>query len=323
MPSRNVMLSGRYPHNNRVEGFYQVANIGYPVMVDLMKRRRLLHRHPAQGRPLHAVSPVPAGTSCSTRRPDGTRRTRRTPASYGASTQQGIAAAREAGKPFCLNINVADPHKPFYAEGSAARRRRPERAVARLHARRSAGARASCSTTRWSARSWRTTTPRSAAPTTASAASSRRSTESGEAERTVVVFLSDHGMPLPFAKTQLYHHSTPHAADRPLARRDEGRRGRRAAHGLGRRLPADAARHRRHRASRGARRPQRSLPLLRGEQQDGRDMVVKEYNENAGGHRNPMRAVQTQRLPLHLQPLVQRQPRDGAPPRTARRPIAA
>ena len=32
--------------------------------------------------------------------------------------------------------------------------------------------------------------------------------ESGQADRTLVMFLSDHGMPLPFAKTQLYHHST-------------------------------------------------------------------------------------------------------------------
>src|SRR6185369_15570688 len=32
--------------------------------------------------------------------------------------------------------------------------------------------------------------------------------ESGEDERTAIIFLSDHGMPLPFAKTQLYYHST-------------------------------------------------------------------------------------------------------------------
>src|SRR5687768_7687718 len=30
MPSRNAMLSGRYPHNNRVEGFYQVRDTNYP-----------------------------------------------------------------------------------------------------------------------------------------------------------------------------------------------------------------------------------------------------------------------------------------------------
>jgi len=37
MPSRNVMLSGRYPHNNGVEGFYQVRNPDYPVLADLMR----------------------------------------------------------------------------------------------------------------------------------------------------------------------------------------------------------------------------------------------------------------------------------------------
>src|SRR5258706_7805451 len=37
MPSRNVMFSGRYPHNNGVEGFYEVKNPGYPVLADLMK----------------------------------------------------------------------------------------------------------------------------------------------------------------------------------------------------------------------------------------------------------------------------------------------
>ena len=31
---------------------------------------------------------------------------------------------------------------------------------------------------------------------------------SGEDENTIIIFLSDHGMPLPFAKTQLYHHSS-------------------------------------------------------------------------------------------------------------------
>jgi N-sulfoglucosamine sulfohydrolase len=36
--------------------------------------------------------------------------------------------------------------------------------------------------------------------------------------------------------------------------------------------------------------------LLRGETQDGRDFIIKEYNENAGGSRDPMRAVQTKEL---------------------------
>jgi len=35
------------------------------------------------------------------------------------------------------------------------------------------------------------------------------------------------------------------------------------------------------------------LPLLQGKNQDGRDMVFTHHNENSGGHRNSMRAVQT------------------------------
>ena len=37
MPGRNVMFSGLISHNNKVEGFYQVKNPGWPHMVDLMK----------------------------------------------------------------------------------------------------------------------------------------------------------------------------------------------------------------------------------------------------------------------------------------------
>ena len=37
------------------------------------------------------------------------------------------------------------------------------------------------------------------------------------------------------------------------------------------------------------------LPLIRGKTQTGRDRIIKEYNENAGASRDPMRAVQTKR----------------------------
>src|SRR5688572_27047694 len=37
MPSRNVMFSGRYSHNNKVEGFYHVKKPDYPVLADLMR----------------------------------------------------------------------------------------------------------------------------------------------------------------------------------------------------------------------------------------------------------------------------------------------
>ena len=39
MPSRNVMWSGRYPHNNRIQGFRAMSknDKDYPVLGDIMK----------------------------------------------------------------------------------------------------------------------------------------------------------------------------------------------------------------------------------------------------------------------------------------------
>ena len=38
------------------------------------------------------------------------------------------------------------------------------------------------------------------------------------------------------------------------------------------------------------------VPILKGETQEGRDFVIKEYNENAGAGRHPMRSIQTRRF---------------------------
>ena len=294
MPSRNVMWSGRYPHNNRVEGFYQVRDPGYPVLADLMKeagyftgiRHKVSHSTP--------YSPYNWDVVLD-RRSDGVAIHQKDPASYGESTEQGIRAAKAAGKPFCLVINVADPHKPFYAEG------RDGSTVEDPH------------------RPSRVFTPEEVPipgflfddPVVRKElahyySSVRRADDgvghvlaalkaSGEQDRTVVMFLADHGMPLPFAKTQLYHHST----HTPLVIRWPG-------------VTKAGAVDERHMVSAvdflptllditGIKHPAgldgRSFaPLLKGENQSDREMVVKEYNENAGGSRDPMRAIQTKKF---------------------------
>ena len=116
--------------------------------------------------------------------------------------------------------------------------------------------------------------------------------KSGEWGNTMIVFLSDHGMPLPFAKTQLYHHST----RTPLMVRIPG-------------VTKAGVLDKRHMVSildllptvldaLGVKKPARLdgrsfYPVLAGKKQDKRNFVFKEYNENAGGSRDPMRAIQS------------------------------
>ena len=101
-------------------------------------------------------------------------------------------------------------------------------------------------------------------------------------------------MPLPFAKTQLYHHSThtPWMVRLPGVTRAgvvDGKHMISAVDMLPTLLDIVDAKY-------PARLDGRSfLPLIRGKTQIGRDHVFKEYNENAGASRDPMRAVQTKR----------------------------
>jgi N-sulfoglucosamine sulfohydrolase len=118
---------------------------------------------------------------------------------------------------------------------------------------------------------------------------------SGEADNTFLMFLSDHGMPLPFAKTQLYHHST----HTPLIVRWPG-------------VTKPGTVDEQHMVSAvdflptlldvvGMAHPEGMdgrtfASLLKGDEQEDRQFVIKEYNENAGASRDPMRAVQTKQL---------------------------
>ncbi len=288
MPSRNVMWSGRYPHNNRVEGFYQIQDPDYPHLSDLMKAAG--HFTGIRGKVSHSTPyhPYPAWDIVLDTNPDGSKAHNKDPQSYYLSTQTGIAKAKQAGKPFCLNLNISDPHKPFYAEGGKPDPHVPSRVftadevpvpgflfddpqVRRELAEYYSSVRRAddCFGEIW-----------------------RALEEAGATDNTVIFFLSDHGMPLPFAKTQLYFHST----RTPLMIRWPG-------------VTKPGAIDDEHLVSAvdllptlldilGLPHPEgmdgRSFaPALRGEKLPDRDYIVAEYNENAGGDRSPMRAIIT------------------------------
>jgi hypothetical protein len=157
-PSRNVMWSGLYPHNTGVEGFYQVRDAKHLHLADLMKKagyytgifHKVSHSTP--------YSPYPAWDADLTDNPAGGKRDTKAAKSYSAAAAQGIKAARDGGKPFCLVLNVADPHKPFYAEGRGGQTVPDANVPSRCSSRRRCRFRVSYSTIRWCARSSRITT---------------------------------------------------------------------------------------------------------------------------------------------------------------------
>ena len=288
MPCRNVMFSGLHSHNNKVEGFYQVKNPGWPHLVDLMKaggyftgiRGKVSHSSPYQPFAWDAILDV---------LPDGTKAHIKDVPSYGAATTAGIAQAKAAKKPFCLVVNISDPHKPFWKGPNDPHK--PSR-IYTADEVPIPGFLFDDPQVREELALYYTSVRRA---DDAVGAVLKALETSGEAKNTVVMFMSDHGMPLPFAKTQLYHHST----RTPWMVRWPG-------------VTRPGSVDKQHMISvvdflptvldiTGIKHPKRLdgrsyLPLLKGDTQSDREHVIKEYNENSGRSRDPMRAIQTKRF---------------------------
>ncbi|MSU49779.1 MAG: heparan N-sulfatase [Opitutus sp.] len=288
MPTRNVIASGRYPHNNRVEGFYEIKNPGYQTLSDFMKaggyftgiRGKVAHSTP--------YTPYPGWDVVLDTLPDRTQAHTKNVASYYTSAQHGMALAKKAGKPFFLNINISDPHKPFWNENGKPEENKPSRIFSAAEV---------------PVPGFLPDDPAIRGELALYYSSVRRGDdclgevlralqESGEDARTAIVFLSDHGMPLPWAKTQLYFHSTrtPWMFRWPGVTKAGTVDDRHLVSFVdllptlldivG--LPQPSGLDGRSFAS-----------VLRGGRQEGRDYVVTEYNENSGGNRHPMRSIMT------------------------------
>lgn len=290
MPSRNVMWSGKYPHNSRVEGFNQITKESkdYPVLGDLMKdagyftgiRHKVSHSTP--------YSPFPWDLIIGDERHDDAKN----PASWGKAMTAGIEAAKKAEKPFCLLLNIADPHKPFYAEGKKGETIPDKNVPSRVFTPEEVpvpGFLPDDPVVRKELSHYYSSVRRADDGVGAILAALKAS---GEEENTIILFLSDHGMPLPFAKTQLYHHSTRTplmvrwpGVTKPGSVDDE--------HMISTVDLLPTILDMLQIASPGGFDGTSFAGVLKGEKQPTRTMVFKEHNENAGGQNTPMRAVQT------------------------------
>ena len=292
-PSRGAWMTGRYPHNSGVEGF-QKAPKRIPALYTVLKKNgyhvgmlgKVGHSTPVmpfQFDMVHDWDKLAMG---------------RDPKKYARYFREFLAAAKADDKPFFMMANSHDPHRPF--SGSDQEKGKFK------------------STFKTLAKPSKVFTPKEVSipgflpelpevrKEMAEYFSSVRRCDdtvgailaeldnAGVADNTLVMFMSDNGMALPFAKTNCYFHSsrTPWIVRFPGVAKP----GVDTTHFLGGIdvMPTmlDAA---------GIKAPdgvdgRTVLPVLRGETQAGRKYVFTQFHETSGKRRFPMRAIHSKKF---------------------------
>jgi len=203
-PSRAVMLTGRYPHRNGVTGF------DMPVRSDVATLGEILsdagYETALVGKELHyrPLDKFRWGTVVGR----GQLGAGRDPAAFASSVRDLIRRAGAAGRPFLIHANSHDPHRPFHGsldeqhewEGKPPPYPAPSRAYQPEEV---------------AVPGFLPDLPSIRREVAEYCSSVRRLDDTvgavlevldqeGVREDTLVVFLSDHGMAFPFAKTNCY-----------------------------------------------------------------------------------------------------------------------
>ncbi len=309
-PSRECLMTGRYPHRNGATGFYPVRN-DVTTLEEALKASgyrlgilgKVTHLRPAEKFPWdmqHDAGELGAG---------------RDPAKYYNYVKEFLAGAKADGKPFFLMANSHDPHRPW--AGS-------EQEQGRMNKKGGAAAKAKADQDDGESVSGKYPSPqkiftsgevvvpgflpdlpdvRKEIAQYQSSANRcdqtvgeilRALKESGLEGNTLVMFLSDNGISMPFAKSNCYLTST----RTPLIVRWPGK----VKPGVDRThfvsgidfMPTVLE-------ATGVAAPEgmdgRSfLGLLNGQEQPGRDRVVTCYNDTSAKRHLPMRCLQDARF---------------------------
>ena len=199
-PSRGVLATGRYGHNSGILGFMHTSG-NIPTIMETL-------HDAATGRGSWGRSttrrprPTTAGTSSTTSRSWATGAA---PNAITATRRSSSPSAAEAGQPFYFMVNSHDPHRPFHVPGrkygeseEPSQTYRPSEVEVPGFVPDLPGVREELSYYQNSARRCDDTFGRVM----------QALDESGFRDHTLVVFLSDNGIAIPFAKCNVYLAST-------------------------------------------------------------------------------------------------------------------
>jgi N-sulfoglucosamine sulfohydrolase len=306
-PSRSAIMTGRVPHRNGALGFNPI-NRDVPTLVEVLQRHGYIaiasnkteHMKPDDKFPWDVIY----------------KGSGKKPQKLGEEAAEAIAKAKAVGKPFFIDMNSVDPHRPFY--GSADEdKKRGKNGIKESKNEENVDAGSGSVVTPYTplqvmVPSFLEDIPGVRKEVAQFYTNVRRFDvsfgnimkalkASGQEDHTLVVFLSDHGMSFPFSKATVYYNGT----SSPVIMRWPGMK--------------DAQVHYEMTSSVdimptildiiGVDKPNgmdgRSwLPLMNGETQSDRDYVVTHVNGVSSGDFFPQRCIRTLTSSLIFDPWV-------------------
>ncbi len=293
-PSRSVLMTGRYPHRNGAEGF-QPVNMDVPTLQEQLHEAGYLNG--ILGKVTHLAPREKFKWDMAYDFKELING--RSPEHYHDYARSFFERSAREGKPFFLMANSHDPHRPFHASEQEKKSfadvlkdiPAPSR-VYRGDEIEVPGFLPDLPDVRKEIAQYYSSVRR--CDDTVGAVL-RALSESGQAENTLIMFLSDNGMALPFAKTNCYLHSTrtPWIAAWPGKIKPGTVDSEHFISGIDF-MPTvlDVA---------GLPGPKGMdgftfLPVLSGKKQGGRDRVFTQFHQTSGRNRYPMRCVQNKRF---------------------------
>lgn len=199
-PSRNVLQTGRYPHESGVQGFFSVK---FPHMTvpELLRD---------QGYYTGIVQKLPDSTPTNDYdrywdfHKSLPKEVYRNPPAYAAAFQEILNGAKAESKPFYAVVNIVDPHLPFYRGPKTYEGVWDQTPPSREYGPDEVPIPGFLPQSREFAQEvadYYCTVKRG---DDAVGTVMQKLHASGLQQNTIIVFLSDHGMSMPFAKSHLY-----------------------------------------------------------------------------------------------------------------------
>lgn len=199
-PSRSVWLTGRYPHNSGGLGFHNI-NADCPSLPEALKNGG--YYNALIGKALHIVPTRQHAFDYI--RDQKELGQGRSPSEYADAIRTAIEGAKKANKPFFIMASAHDPHRPFADSDSdykklppVTRTITPEEAIIPVFL-------PDLPNIRKELAQYFTSVHRADEVTGAILAEIDKA---GLTENTLVIFMSDNGIPLPFAKANCFLNST-------------------------------------------------------------------------------------------------------------------